>query len=346
MRIAIVTDAWYPQVNGVVRTLNTTIGILNDWGYEVLCVDPSHFRTVPLPTYSDIRVAVAPGGRVADMLDRFAPQAIHISTEGPLGIAARRYCLRRGLAFTTAYHTRFPEYVRLRFPVPLNVSYRFMRWFHGRAKRTMVTTRSMAEELTARGFANLVAWSRGVDIHLFRPRRKSALEFQRPIFLFVGRVAVEKNIEAFLSLKLPGTKVVIGEGPALEDLRRRFPEARFLGFKTGEDLASHVAAADVMVFPSLTDTFGLVLLEAMASGVPVAAYPVPGPRDVVKHGQTGFIDGDLELAALGALEIEPDACRQHAVQFSWENCTRQFLDNMYPNEGHEQSVKPVLGREI
>ncbi len=330
MRILIATDAWFPQVNGVVRTLSTTAGILGDLGHEVEVVAPQRFRTIPCPTYPEIRLALGAGHGVPRAIRAFDPAAVHIATEGPIGLAARRWCVARGHPFTTSYHTRFPEYLRLRAPVPLAWSYRFMGWFHGRAARTMVATRSMEQELESRGFRHLVRWTRGVDVSLFRPRQGSVLDLPRPLFMYVGRVAVEKNVEAFLALDLPGTKVVVGDGPALTELRRRHPDTHFTGYRMGEELAACVAAADVMVFPSLTDTFGLVLLEAMASGVPVAAFPAPGPRDVVRDGVNGFVGEDLRAAALAALEVDRDACRAFAEGYSWEASTRQFLANLDP----------------
>jgi glycosyltransferase involved in cell wall biosynthesis len=263
-------------------------------------------------------------------LERLEPDAVHIATEGPLGLAARRWCLRHHFPFTTSYHTQFPEYLRLRAPVPLAWSYGFMRWFHRPAVRTMVATRSMEELLAGRGFEHLARWSRGVDVDLFRPRDKSFLDAPRPVFLYVGRVAVEKNIAAVMALGLLGNRDVVGDGPALAELSARHPEVRFTGYKMGEDLARHVAAADVMVFPSLTDTFGLVLLEAMACGVPVAAFPSPGPLDLVENGVNGHVGEDLQAAATAALRCRPEDCRRFAEGYSWDRCTDQFLGNLAP----------------
>ncbi|HYE49682.1 MAG TPA: glycosyltransferase family 1 protein [Azospirillaceae bacterium] len=330
MRILIVTDAWFPQVNGVVRTLDTTRRELEAMGHAVEVIGPDRFRTVPLPTYPGIRVALRPGPKLARLMDGAGPDAVHISTEGPLGFAARRYCLRRRIPFTTAYHTRFPEYVRDRAPVPLALGYAVVRRFHAPSAAVMVATPSIERELVRRGFRNVRHWSRGVDTELFRPRPKDFLDLPRPVFLSVGRVAVEKNLEAFLSLDLPGTKLVVGDGPQLAELRRRFPDAVFAGARHGEDLARHFAAADVFVFPSRTDTFGLVLLEAMASGLPAAAYPVPGPLDVVGGSDTGVLDEDLGRAALAALAIPAEACRAHALRYSWRAAAEQFLDNLRP----------------
>jgi glycosyltransferase involved in cell wall biosynthesis len=315
----------------VVRTLGQTINWLETWGHEVNCIHPGLFRNFPLPTYPDIRMAWRPGARVRRNLEAFRPEAIHIATEGPIGWAGWRYCRKNGLPFTTAYHTRFPEYVRLRAPVPLSVSYALIRRFHGAAVRTLVTTASMRRELEARGFANLAAWSRGVDVEQFRPRTERLMrELPQPIFMHLGRVAVEKNIRDFLELDVPGSKVVIGDGPARAELQHRFPEAHFLGYRKNGDLAAHLASADVLVFPSRTDTFGLVMLEAMACGVPVAAYPVPGPADVIENGVNGWVDPDLRTAALRALEVDRGGCREFAETYSWENCARQFLDNIQP----------------
>jgi glycosyltransferase involved in cell wall biosynthesis len=325
MRLALVTDAWFPQTNGVVRTLAATVNCLQSEGIEVKVLSPQGFRTVPCPTYPEIRLALFAARRVRQQLDAFEPDAVHVSTEGPLGLAARRWCLRRGQAFTTAYHTQFPEYVRARAPVPLSVGYAWMRWFHGAARRTLVATPSMQCLLEQHGIRNIARWSRGVDASLFRPRDKQFLSWPRPLWLYFGRVAVEKGIRDFLRLDLPGTKVVIGDGPARVSLAEEFPSVRFIGFRHGEDLARHVSACDVFVFPSRTDTFGLVLLEAMASGLPVAAYPVTGPLDVVIDGVTGSLDADLGAAALRCLDMDPGRCREHALQYSWEACTRQFL---------------------
>jgi glycosyltransferase involved in cell wall biosynthesis len=325
MRVVVATDAWYPQTNGVVRTLSTTVDCMRADGIDVHVISPQEFRTVPCPTYPEIRLSLFAGRAVARRLERLQPTAVHISTEGPIGLAARRWCLGHGHPFTTAYHTQFPEYVRARAPVPLSLGYAWMRWFHGAATRTLVATPSMRRLLESRGFCNLVTWSRGVDSVLFRPGDKRFLQLPRPVWLYLGRVAVEKGIEDFLRLDLPGSKLVVGDGPARAELAAKFPQAHFVGFRHGEDLSRHIAASDVFVFPSRTDTFGLVLLEAMACGVPVAAYPVTGPIDVVVDGRTGVLDEDLRRASLAALELDPAACRAHALEYSWEACTRQFV---------------------
>jgi glycosyltransferase involved in cell wall biosynthesis len=328
VKIAIVTDAWHPQTNGVVQTLSTTIRHLQAFGHQVLVVEPGAFPTVACPTYPEIRLAWLPYRRVHRMLREFDPQAVHIATEGSLGAAARRWCRRQAIPFTTSYHTQFPEYLRARAPIPLAFSYAHLRRFHAAARRTMVATSSMQQHLEARGFANLARWTRGVDTELFRPREKSFLSLPRPIAMYVGRVAVEKNIEAFLSMPFAGSKVVVGDGPARSALALRYPAASFVGYQRGEALAQHMAAADVFVFPSLTDTFGLVMLEAMACGVPVAAFPVTGPVDVVRPGVTGVLGDDLARAACAALLLRSEDCRSYALQHTWEKAARQFLGNL------------------
>jgi glycosyltransferase involved in cell wall biosynthesis len=333
LRILIVTDAWHPQINGVVRTLATVRDELTAMGHEVAMVTPDMFRTVPLPTYREIRLALHPAPQLRGVLGEFRPQAIHIATEGPLGLAARRLCLRRGLPFSTSLHTRFPEYVHARTHLPVSWGYAVLRWFHRPAAGVMVAAPSVRRELEANGFANIRAWCRGVDIGLFRPRPGEALHETdpRPVFLYTGRIAVEKNIAAFLALDLPGSKWVVGEGPQLAELQRRFPDARFCGPQRGEALARHFASADVFVFPSLTDTYGLVVLEALACGVPVACFPVSGPRDVLEGSQgVGALSEDLRQAALAALELDPGACRAFAAEKSWRRCAELFLANLAP----------------
>lgn len=332
MRVMIVTDAWEPQVNGVVRTLKSTRRELERLGHTVDILTPLEFRTLPCPTYPDIRLSLLPGRQVSQRIREFMPQALHIATEGPLGIAARAYALRHRIPFTTAYHTRFPEYVHARSRLPLTVTYRFLRWFHGPAEVVMVPTEVVRRDLLAYGFppGQVVLWSRGVELDIFKPGPATAHDLTRPIFLCVGRVAVEKNLEAFLRLDLPGSKWVAGEGPALEKLKAEFPEVRFTGVLGQMELAALYNAADVFVFPSRTDTFGLVLLEAMACGCPVAAYPVTGPVDVIGDSPAGALDEDLRSAALRALGIDRSLARQHAERFSWEACTRQFLSHLRP----------------
>lgn len=343
MKIAIVTDAWRPQTNGVVKTLSTTAEGLHALGHDVRVIEPNQFKTVPCPTYPEIRLAWRPHGRVSELLDGFEPDAIHIATEATLGAAARKWCLRRRMPFTTSYHTQFPEYVRARVPIPLSVSYAYLRRFHSAAVRTMVATPAMQRVLESRGFKNIVRWTRGVDVALFRPRSKEFLNLSRPVAMYVGRVAVEKNIEAFLQLDLPGTKVIVGDGPARAELQAKYPRAQFVGYKFGEELASHLAAADVFVFPSRTDTFGLVLLEAMACGVPVAAYPVTGPIDVITQGVTGVLGVDLRAAALAALRLDPNQCRAYALANTWEVATRQFLSHLALRRATEGGTESALG---
>ncbi len=330
MRIAIVTDAWLPQVNGVVRTLRTTAQHAERAGHNIKFITPADHFTIPCPTYPEIPLSWTTASRIGRRIEQFGPDAIHIATEGPLGHAARRYCMRRGYRFTTSYHTRFPEYLHERVPVPgvKELAHRFLDRFHRTSDSIMVATPSIEEVLRKRGLDRIKRWSRGVDTTVFRPRNGVSLSGERPYSLYVGRVAPEKNIEAFLSLDLPGTKIVVGDGPQRQELETRYPDVNFTGYKTGEDLAGHVAAADVMVFPSLTDTFGLVLIEAMACGVPVAAFPVPGPIDVVEDGKVGALDDDLGAAVSRALKLDKEACRTYAQGYSWERSTAQFIGNL------------------
>ena len=328
-KLLILTDAWAPQVNGVVRTLETLGKDLAAMGHEVRYGTPEGRFTLPLPTYGEIRLAIFPRRSLERMIDGFEPDAIHIATEGTIGLSARAICLRRKIPFTTSFHTRFPEYVNARFPfVSKKFVYRFLRWFHEPATAMMVATSSLKQELEAHGFRNVRIWSRGVDISAFRPVEGARMAGNGPFWLYVGRVAVEKNIEAFLALDLPGTKVIIGEGPARARLERTYPEVRFLGPKTGDDLVRHYSASDVFVFPSRTDTFGLVMLEALACGVPVAAYPVQGPRDVIGEAPVAALDYDLRAACLHALTIPRETCRAFALTRSWRSCTDQFLSNL------------------
>ena len=327
------TDAWRPQINGVVTTLTRTSEGLKAQGHEVAVVSPNEYRTIPCPSYPEIRLALWPGRSLERALDETTPQAIHIATEGPLGTAARRYCLARGLRFTTSYHTQFPQYLRKRLPVPEGWTYRYLRRFHGRAARTLVATEHMRRELTDHGFANVVIWSRGVDTDLFRPMDRGFLDLPRPIAIYAGRVAIEKNLEAMLEADLPGSKLIVGDGPGLKKLRRRFPDVRFVGYKFGEELAQHLAAADVFVFPSRTDTFGLVMLEAMACGTPVAAFPVTGPIDVVTDGVSGALDEDLAAAVRRALRLEREDCRRAALERTWERAVGQFMSHLSRVDG-------------
>nr|MBF0682002.1 glycosyltransferase family 1 protein [Pseudomonas sp.] len=332
MKILIVTDAWNPQVNGVVRTLTQTRSELIQMGHEVDLLTPLEFRTLPCPTYPEIRLSLFARGKVNARLKAARPDALHIATEGPLGMAARAYALRNNMPFTTAYHTRFPEYVQARTRLPLSITYRFLRWFHGRSSAVMVPTEVVRRDLLDNGFQaeRVVLWSRGVDLNVFKPGPALPNQEKPPVFLCVGRVAVEKNVEAFLNLDLPGTKWVAGDGPLLADLKARYPKVRFTGVMDQATLASLYNAADVFVFPSRTDTFGLVLLEALACGCPVAAYPVTGPIDVLGDSAAGAMDEDLRAACLKALEIPREVARSHAEKFSWRACTETFFKHLRP----------------
>lgn len=334
MKIMIVTDAWEPQVNGVVRTLKQTMHELKKLGHVIEMITPLEFKTVPCPTYPDISLSLFPGKKVKQKMAAFNPDAIHIATEGPLGIAARSYALKNKLPFTTAYHTRFPEYVKARTAIPLAVTYKFLRWFHDPSLALMAPTEVVIKDLKHYGFTNTVLWTRGVDLDIFKMQESRVLESEPPIFLCVGRVAVEKNIEAFLELKLPGSKWVVGDGPALEGLKNKYPHVNYLGVLQQEELAKVYAAADVFVFPSKTDTFGLVLLEAMACGLPVAAYPVTGPIDVLGDSDAGVMRENLQEACLLALRIPKEAARKHAEKFSWKAASEQFLEHLKPKTSH------------
>ena len=328
MRVLIATDAWHPQVNGVVRTLTSLQESARLRGAAIRFLSPEGFATVPLPTYPDVRLAIPRAVEVARRIREAAPDCIHIATEGPIGHSVRAFCLRESLPFTTSYMTKFPEYVSARIRLPESVSYWLLRRFHAAARVTMASTDSLMGELRRHGFRKLGLWTRGVDTDLFTPARPAPLDLPRPIFMNVGRVAVEKNLPAFLSLDLPGSKVVIGDGPQLPELRARFPGTHFLGSKGGADLAAHMAAADVFVFPSRTDTFGVVQLEALACGVPVAAFPVTGPRDVLGDRPIGALHDDLGEACQRALSVSRTACRDFALTRSWDTSARQFLRNV------------------
>ncbi len=332
VKIAFITDAWHPQINGVVTTIDNTCNTLKAQGAEILLITPDQFNTIPCPSYPSIKLSLFCYPKVKRLLKAFAPQHIHIATEGPLGLAARKYCLKNKLAFTTSFHTLFAEYVNLRFKIPLSWGYRALSWFHQPAKQIMVATPQVERDLAGWGFTQekFVRWSRGVDIERFKPGNKHFLDYPRPISMYVGRVAIEKNIEAFLNLTIPGTKVVVGDGPQLKELRDKFPEVIFTGFKIGQELADYMAAADVFVFPSKTDTFGIVMLDALASGVPVAAYPVQGPMDVLIDNHTGCLREDLEVAFYDALNLNSHHCREQALNYSWQNCSKQFLNNLVP----------------
>lgn len=331
VRLLIVTDAWHPQVNGVVRSLERVGQQLSGRGYDVRYLTPDAFWTMPLPTYPEIRLSLATRAAVSEHIVRTAPDCIHIATEGPLGLAARHACIALGLTFSTSYHTRFPEYVAARLPVPLEWSYAFLRWFHEAAAVTMAPTPSAIDDLRRYGFSRLALWSRGVDTSRFAPGPKSCFAgLPGPHMLYVGRVAVEKNIEAFLQLDLPGTKIIVGDGPQREQLERDYPEAVFLGKKTGSELTALYQSADVFVFPSRTDTFGNVMIEALACGVPVAAYPVMGPRDVLTDPASGVLDEDLGRAVKRALGLSRLAAYKHSLSFTWDRAADQFATNLHP----------------
>jgi glycosyltransferase involved in cell wall biosynthesis len=327
MRILVATDAWHPQVNGVVRTLTMMAEAAKAFGVDVHFLHPQSFRTFAMPSYPDLRVALPVPAKIARLIAEVAPDSIHIATEGPIGLLVRRYCRQQGLPFTSSFHTRFPEYISARMPIPEKWIWAALRWFHGTSDAVMAATPALAAELRARGFRNVVLWPRGVETRLFHPRAAD-LGLPRPVFLSVGRVAVEKNLEAFLDLDLPGTKVIVGDGPARAALAREYPQAVFLGAQQGEELAASYAAADVFVFPSKTDTFGLVLLEALASGLPVAAFPVAGPRDVIGTAPVGALNDDLRIACLAALTISSQACLAFAAGHTWEVSARAFVENM------------------
>ena len=331
-KLLIVTDAWWPQINGVVRSIENLVRELQEFGIEIDILSPAEYSTVPLPGYPEIRLALTTPGGVERRIDAANPDFIQIATEGPLGLMARRAALKRN-GFTSSYHTRFPEYVSARYPFPESWLYRFMRWFHNAGRGCMVATPSLRAELGARGFSNLHIWSRGVDTKLFHPDYPAPLDLPGPVFLHVGRMAVEKNVEVFLDMELPGSKLVVGDGPMLDDFRTRYPEVTFTGAKSGAELAALYAMGDVFVFPSLTDTFGLVVLEALASGVPVAAYPVSGPQDIIGDSDAGSVDTDLRKAALACLDLSGAAARCRALEFSWPACARQFLDATHLSYG-------------
>ncbi len=326
MRILIATDAWKPQVNGVVNTYVNIEREAAAAGFALSFMTPSEFRTVPLPGYGEIGIALTRPSHARRRVERDQPDCIHIATEGPIGLAMRAYCLSASRKFTTSYHTRFPEYVAARIPMPLSWGYRFERWFHNAGAGMLAASRSLCEDLTAQGMKNVRLWSRGVDLDLFKPRAVDRFGLPRPLFLYAGRVAIEKNLDAFLSLDLPGSKAVVGGGPQLAELKQRYPAVTFTGPKFGIDLAEHYASADAFVFPSVTDTFGNVLLEALACGVPVAAYNVMGPKDVVAHGSVGILGSDLREGALAAASLDRATCRAYAEQFSWAASARRFRD--------------------
>ncbi|MEX1181535.1 MAG: glycosyltransferase family 1 protein [Cucumibacter sp.] len=330
-RVLIATDAWHPQVNGVVRCLEYVGLGLGQFGHQAVFLTPERFWTMPMPTYPEIRLSLAPLGAIADFISKSQADHIHIATEGPLGLMTRIHCVSHQLGFTTSYHTRYPEYVAARLPVPPDWSYAYLRWFHSAAATTLVPTRSVEKDLTAHGFRNLTVWARGVDAVQFSPGEPTMFtDREGPILLHVGRVAVEKNVEAFLKLDVPGTKVVVGDGPQLEELRLRYPQAVFTGTLVGSPLVAAYRSADTFVFPSRTDTFGNVMIEALACGVPVAAYPVMGPVDVLTDPEAGAMSEDLGAAVRKALTLSRSAARKHAEKFTWSESTRQFVETLVP----------------
>lgn len=339
-RILVATDAWHPQVNGVVRTLTAMAEAAKGLGVDVSFLTPQSFRTFAMPSYPDLRLALPYHAKIAELINAACPDGIHIATEGPIGWLVRRHCRKHGLPFTTSFHTRFPEYVSARSPIPESWVWRLLRAFHRPSRAVMAATPALAAELRMRGFRNVVLWSRGVDTALFHPRNVD-LCLPKPVFLSVGRVAVEKNLEAFLELDLPGTKLVVGDGPARAALERQYPEAVFLGARQGEELAEVYAAANVFVFPSKTDTFGLVLLEALASGVPVAAFPVPGPLDVIGTAPVGVLSEDLRAACLAAQHIAPEACVEFAAAHTWQASARVFVEHALNGRPMAQEGEPA-----
>jgi glycosyltransferase involved in cell wall biosynthesis len=353
MRIALATDAWYPQINGVVRTLGATVAELDRRGIEVELITPERFMTVPMPGYTAIRLAMAPRFPVRRLLARFQPDLVHIATEGPIGWSARGWCLKHKVPFTTAFHTRFPEYAAVRTGLSAERFWPILRRFHQPSRAILVATPTLEAELKAQGLNQTHRWSRGIDRWLFRPDgapHPALADLPRPILLNVGRVAIEKNLAAFLALDTPGTKVVVGDGPARAELARRYPEVRFIGELSGEELASAYRAADCFVFPSLTDTFGLVVIEALACGLPVAAFPASGPLDILGAAgrgadgrfpaTMGACDADLGVAIARALRADRNAAAVFGAGFSWERATDQFVDAL------SRATTPPLDRTL
>jgi glycosyltransferase involved in cell wall biosynthesis len=344
-RILIATDAWHPQVSGVVRTLDTTARTLREWGHAVEVIEPTEYLSFPVPFYPEIPFSLPRPGRVYERVSKFRPDHIHISTEGTLGLWVRRLCRRMGWRFTTSYHTRFPEYLNHLAHVPEAITYQFLKWFHSRSSAMMVATPSLERELIGRGFQIPIRrWSRGVDLRIFRPRPKIDTGYKRPVLLYVGRVSHEKGVDDFLKLKVPGTKFVVGDGPARASLERQHPSAVFFGYRKGQELGEIYAAADLFVFPSKTDTFGVVVIEALASGLPVAAYPVTGPADIITSEKFGALDNDLGKAVQRALATgDPEVCAAEGRKYTWENCTRQFLANLVPRRAYSGEMARIRG---
>lgn len=335
-RIAIISDAWEPQINGVVTTLKKTAFFLRKKDYDVKFFTPEGYYSIPCPTYPEIRLAVFCRKKLTRDIELYNPNGIHIATEGPLGLAGRKYCITNKILFTTSFHTQFPEYLRMRIPVPINWTYSWLKLFHGKSQCVMVPSKSRKTELERRGFKNVAIWSRGVDTKIFNNDNPFPYQLPRPIHIYMGRVALEKNISSFLELKLEGSKIVIGDGPDLKHLSSIYTETHFLGVKRGRELASYLSGGDVFVFPSKTDTFGIVMLEAMACGLPIAAYPVEGPQDIVKQNYCGVLNDNLYDAISGALKISKDSCINYATNFSWDRCTQTFESNLRLNHPRYQ----------
>ena len=334
MKILIVTDAWYPQVNGVCRTLKNLGDELKKIGHQVEYIEPNQFFTVPMPKYNEIKLSLNVWPRVGRLISKADADIIHIATEGPIGIFAKRYCVKNKLKFTTSYHTQFDKYLKLYYPyLPIKLAQKFLKAFHSKAEKILVTTQSMKDELQEIGFDKdkMVVWTRGANHGAFQKPKKINLEYKRPIYLYVGRVSIEKNIRAFLDLELEGTKLVVGKGPDLDKLKKEYPEAIFKGQRTNGELASYFASSDVFVFPSKTDTFGIVIIEALKCGLPVAAYPVAGPKDIFNGTNIGSLNNDLKKAALEALKSDRSACIEHAKKYTWENCAKIFLNSAVSN---------------
>ncbi len=328
MRILIATDSWHPQINGVLTTILNTIKCLKELNHEIQIISTDDFYTFPLPWYKEIPVSYYPNDNILTKIEDFNPTHIHISTEAPVGLYIRRYCLKNKLNFTSSYHTDFPSYCKKYFRVPKKMTYSFLKWFHKPSKSVMIANETIFNDLSSYNFKNLQYWSRGVDTDLFVPRNRSKRD--KPLAIYIGRVSPEKNIEDFLDLDLSLTKRVVGDGPSLNYLKNKYKEVEFTGAKTGEDLAKAYAEADVFVFPSKTDTFGLVMIEALACGVPVAAYPILGPKHVITDEKAGCLDNDLKIATEKALKCKSEDCRNHALKFSWNKCTEQFINNLIP----------------
>ena len=334
MKVLICTDAWYPQINGVCRTLKNLGDELKKIGHEVVYIEPNQFFTVPMPKYNEIKLSLNVWPRVGTLIKKANADIVHIATEGPIGIFAKRYCVKNNIKFTTSYHTQFDKYLKLYYPyLPIKFTQKFLKNFHSHAQKILVTTKSMKEKLMKIGFDEnkMVIWTRGADHESFKDAKKINLEYKRPIYLYVGRVSIEKNIRAFLDLDLKGTKLVVGKGPDLEKLKKEYPSAIFKGERTNGELASYFASSDVFVFPSKTDTFGIVIIEALQCGLPVAAFPVEGPKDIFEGMKTGALNDDLKKAVLDALKIDKQACIEHAKKYTWENCANIFLESAVTN---------------